>query len=73
MYQGTLQHPNDSKAEYVGCSEPSFKLRYGNHKNSFSHYSYRSETTRFKYVWDQGLNPEPNIIWKFQKRCVYVA
>ena len=21
------------------------------------------------YVWDQGLNPEPNISWRFLKKC----
>ena len=32
-------------------------------------YSYRSETVLSKYMWYQGLNPEPNISWKFLKKC----
>ena len=46
-----------------------FKLRYGNHKKSFQHEKYKSETTLSSYVWDQGLNPTPNISWRFLKTC----
>ena len=56
-------------AEYIGMTEPSFKLRYGKHKKSFQHPAYESKTTLAKYVWDQGLNPEPSINWKFLKKC----
>ena len=50
-------------------TEPPFKLRYGNHKKSFIHEEYKSETTLSSYVWDQGLNPTPRITWKFLKKC----
>ena len=69
IYQATVHHTNGSSAEYVGMTEPPFKLRYGNHKKSFQHEKYKSETTLSSYVWDQGLNPTPNISWKFLKKC----
>ena len=33
------------------------------------HADYKSETTLSKYVWDNGLNPTPNVTWKFLKNC----
>ena len=69
IYQATVHHTNGSSAEYVGMTEPPFKLRYGNHKKSFQHEKYKSETTLSSYVWDQGLNPTPNISWRFLKTC----
>ena len=69
VYHATVKHTNGSTAEYIGSTEPSFKLRYGNHKKSFRHADYQSETTLSKYVWDQGLNPTPDIEWKFLKKC----
>ena len=69
VYHATVKHTNGGTAEYIGMTEPSFKLRYGNHKKSFRHETYKSETTLSKYVWDEGLNPEPEISWKFLKKC----
>ena len=69
VYQATIKHTNGGTSEYVGMTEPSFKKRYGNHKKSFKHEVYKSETALSKYVWDQGLNPTPNVAWKFLKKC----
>ena len=68
IYHATVKHDGKS-AEYIGSTEPEFKLRYGNHKKSFKHETYKSETTLSKYVWDKNLNPKPNIKWKFLKKC----
>ena len=57
VYHATLTHDDGRTAEYVGCTEPNFKKRYGNHKKSFRHIDYKSETTLSTYVWDNGLNP----------------
>jgi hypothetical protein len=32
VYHAAVKDKNGSTAEYVGCTEPSFKLRYANHK-----------------------------------------
>ena len=69
VYIATVKNNNGSTAEYVGMTEPSFKKRYGNHKKSFQHEAYKSETALSKYVWDQGLNPTPNVTWKYLKTC----
>lgn len=69
VYQATVKHPDGKTAVYVGCTEPSFKRRYGNHKKSFKQEKYKSETTLSKYLWDNGLNKTPNIKWKILKKC----
>ena len=69
VYHATVKHKNGSNAEYIGCTEPAFKLRYGNHKKSFRLEDYKSETTLSKHVWDQQLNPNPDIVWKFLQKC----
>ena len=69
VYQATVNHDDGRKAVYIGCTEPDFKFRYNNHKKSFRHETYQSETTLSKYVWDCGLNPSPNVAWKFLKKC----
>ena len=69
VYHATVNHDDGKTAEYIGCTEPKFKERYGNHKKSFRHADYKSETTLSKYVWDNGLNPTPNVTWKFLKNC----
>ena len=69
VYHATVKHDNGSNAEYIGSTEPSFKLRYANHKKSFRLADYKSETTLSKYVWEQSLNPTPNVSWKFIQKC----
>ena len=69
VYHATVNHDDGKTAEYIGCTEPKFKERYGNHKKSFRHADYKSETTLSKYVWDNDLNPTPNVTWKFLKNC----
>ena len=69
IYHATMHHSNGKSAEYIGSTKPRFKQRYGNHKKSFSHSNYRKETALSTYVWNQGLNPTPNISWKFLKKC----
>ena len=69
VYHATVKHENGSNAQYIGCTETAFKLRYGNHKKSFRLANYKSETTLSKYVWAKKLNPNPNITWKFLEKC----
>ena len=69
VYQAEVQHNDGSTAQYIGCTEPPFKQRYRNHKKSFTHETYKTETTLSRHVWDKNLNPSPKIKWKFLKVC----
>ena len=69
VYKATVKHTNGSEAEYIGCTETTFKKRFANHKKSFHLEKYKSETTLSKYIWDQGLNPTPDVSWKYLKKC----
>ena len=69
VYKASVKHKNGSNAEYIGCTETSFKKQFANHKKSFHLEKYKKETTLSKYVWDQGLNPAPEVSWKFLKKC----
>ena len=58
------------KMKYVGVSGPSWKLRYGNHKASFTHSTKRKQTRLAGYIWslkDEGI--EPNVKWRILARC----
>ena len=69
VYHATVHHDDGKTAQYIGCTEPKFKDRYGNHKKSFRHDRYKSETALSGYVWQNNLNPTPVIRWKFLKNC----
>ena len=68
IYQATLSHGN-KKVFYIGSTSTDFKQRYRNHTQSFRSYAYRKQTTLSRYIWDNNLNPSPNIKWKILKRC----
>ena len=69
VYQAIVKHDDGRTAEYIGSTEPSFKLRCSNHKKSFKHEKYKSESTISKYLWENKINKSPNITWKFLKQC----
>ena len=69
IYQAEVTNKNNQKADYVGMTTTSFKKRFSNHKKSFKHEDYKHETTLSTYVWDNELNPEPNIKWTILKKC----
>ena len=72
IYQATVTHDNKT-AEYIGSTAPDFKLRYGNHTKSFKFDKYKNDTTLSAYVWDNALNPNPTIKWKFLRKCKQYA
>ena len=44
---------------YVGLASTTFKLRYGNHKESFNNEGSKSKSTLSKHIWDlksKGVN-----------------
>ena len=61
VYRGTIKTSNKT-ATYIGCSN-NFKKRYNAHKNSFRQEKNMNATTLSTFVWDNGLNPEPEIKW----------
>ena len=69
VYQATVKHDDGKTAVYIGSTETNFKARYNNHKKSFNHEKYKSETTLSKHLWDNRINKTHNITWKILKQC----
>ena len=66
----TSNQPNYFYKVYYGTSEGTFKLRYANHKKSFNHEIYRTDTELSKEYWRlKELNAEPQIEFKILKKC----
>ena len=69
IYQAEVTNKNNQKADYIGMTTTSFKKRFSNHKKSFRHEDYQHETTLSTYIWNNELNPQPNIKWTILKKC----
>ena len=69
IYQATVKDNEGRTATYIGSTETTFKTRYNNHKKSFKHEQYKTETTLSKHLWDKKINRSPNISWKLLKTC----
>ena len=57
------------KKTYIGISSTKWKIRYANHKFSFSHEHQKHQTALFKHFWSlksKGLTPE--IQWSILKK-----
>ena len=71
LYEATLEAnlPNYGTKIYKGISEPSFKERFGNHKQSFNNVKYKTKTSLSTEVWrvkTQGGTPK--ITWRAIKQ-----
>ena len=71
VYQAIINPQEDisDKKFYIGVSFTSWKIRYGNHKFSFSHEHQKNQTALSKHYWglkDKGLTPD--IQWSILKR-----
>ena len=56
---------------YIG-STINFKKRYYSHKHSFRHEEQKNSTTLSNHIWENQLQPNPNIKWEIlQKTPVY--
>ena len=66
IYQATVTRQDGEKEEtYVGLTENTFKIRYGEHKNSFTNKKKRNATTLSSYIWTLEDNKIPfQIKWK---------
>ena len=59
-------------AIYIGSTEKDFKTRYTGHKQTFTTNYKKSATTLSQYIWNNDLNPHPNIRWSIiHKTCKY--
>ena len=71
VYQAII-NPKENisdKKFYIGVSSTSWKIRYGNHKFSFSHEHKKNQTALSKHYWglkDKGLTPDTQ--WSILKR-----
>ena len=53
VYKAEITTPHDGTTkEYIGMTSTEFKVRYRNHKKSFTKPTYSSDTELSKYVWD---------------------
>ena len=69
VYRATVSSEDGKRKIYTGAAATTFKLRYGNHKQSFNNRKYASDSTLSKYIWelkDRGVNFE--IKWHIVKR-----
>ena len=71
VYQGVIYPKEDinDRKTYIGISSTKWKIRYGNHKYSFSHEHLKNQTALSKHFWglkNKGLTPE--IQWSILKR-----
>ena len=51
VYEATVKAQGSEKT-YIGSTAPPFKLRFGNHKTSLRHETYKNSTELSKHVWD---------------------
>ena len=70
IYQATVTQPNSNmKDTYVGLTADPFKMRYNNHKKSFKHEKYSTETTLSQHLWTlKRENSQFDISWKIIDR-----
>ena len=70
VYKATvLNNATGTEAEYIGITDLPFKTRYNNHTHSFRNETKKHSTTLSSYVWENNLNPNPNIKWEILKKC----
>ena len=62
VYKAEIKDRHENIHTYIGSTK-NFKERHRNHKKSFRDERYKRETTLSGFVWDNGLEGEPNIRW----------
>ena len=61
---------NNTNKIYIGLNEPTFKVRYANHKNSFKYRKNRTKTELSNYIWDlKDQKHKFEIKWSIVKEC----
>ena len=70
VYKATLTSNNPPK-KYYGCCSTSFKIRYGNHKQSFLHPQKKNATELSKAYWElkeEENGRPPDISWSIVRQ-----
>ena len=73
-----IVNSNNEKKQYIGLTENTFKIRYGNHKSSLTHPAKKNATKLSQYFWElkeHGRSPTmDDISWSIlQKSRPYVC
>ena len=64
VYEATVTSDNEIK-KYIGSCSTTFKLRYGNHKQSFKNINKKGETELSNYIWQlKNSNTNYKIDWQ---------
>ena len=59
----------DKRENYIGLTADTFKIRIGNHKKSFNHEQYKTESELSKHIWKlKEDNIGYKITWKIIDR-----
>ena len=63
---------NATKKVYIGSTQDVFKKRFYNHKCSFTHETYKNNTSLLKYIWEikTKLSIDPILKWEIIKNAV---
>ena len=76
VYKATVTH-KIQRVEYVGSKSNRFKVRYRNHKFSFTNENKMNETALSQYIWAKDLNKNedkekinPTISWEIIKNML---
>ena len=71
IYKCVVTASNKPDKVYIGLSEPEWKKRFYNHRQSFNNKKYSGSTTLSSYVWDikNKDNETPTLKWSILK-CV---
>ena len=67
IYQASVvtTQPIPETHTYIGLTANEFKSRLGNHKKSFNHSQYKSDTTLSQFIWElKGENVGYDVYWK---------
>ena len=66
VYKATISAEQTKTKTYIGMTGDTFKSRYANHKQSFTHEKYGKQTKLAAYIWElKNRNKQPEI--KFTK------
>ena len=73
VYQATVKTTGaatNSEMHYIGSTATTFKLRYGNHKASFTHANKANQTELSKHVWElKRKKTDFQVTWKILQRA----
>ena len=71
VYKATIDN-----IQYIGSTSNEFKVRFRNHKASFTNEEKKNETALSQYIWSNELNKNeqdsivpPEVKWEILKKC----